>query len=169
MMKAHCLSMARYHAWAGERLLAALDGVSDADYRADHGLFFRSLHGTLNHLLLADLIWYGRFTGTPFAAASLADEVEADRAALAARVRRQCARWPSLIEAADDAQLASRLRYPNMAGVACDTPWAGTLLHVFNHGTHHRGQMSAVITRLGLPAPEMDYVYFLRLDVGAAA
>jgi uncharacterized damage-inducible protein DinB len=154
--------MARYHAWAFDRLFAALDTAGDDDWRADHGLFFRSLHGTLNHMLLADLIWYGRFAGRPFGAQSLADEVEADRAALVDRMRAQCARWPALIEAADEAVLTGRLRYPNMNGEPCDTPWAGTLLHVFNHCTHHRGQMSAVVTRLGLPAAEMDYVFFLR-------
>jgi len=156
--------MARYHAWADERLLEALDRVGDADYRADHGLFFGSLHGTLNHLLLAELIWYGRFTGCAHVAGSLADEVEPDRAALAGRVRAQCALWTSLADGADEVLLASRLRYANMAGADCDTPWAPTLLHVFNHGTHHRGQMSAAISRLGLPVPEMDYIYFLRLQ-----
>lgn len=164
MIKAHSLTMARYHGWAYDRLLASLDAVSDADWRADHGLFFKSLHGTLNHLLLADLIWYGRFTGQPYVAASLADEVESDRATLRQRVRTQAERWIELVEGADEATFGGRLRYASMAAQPCDTPWAGTLLHVFNHATHHRGQMSAVATRLGQPAPEMDLVYFLRLS-----
>ncbi|MGC4405497.1 DinB family protein [Methyloversatilis sp. MC4-4] len=164
MIKAHSLTMARYHGWAFDRLFASLEAVSDADWRADHGLFFKSLHGTLNHLLLADLIWYGRFTGQPHAAASLADEVESDRATLRQRVRAQAERWIELVERADEATFASRLRYASMAAQPCDAPWAGTLLHVFNHATHHRGQMSAVATRLGQPAPEMDLVYFLRLS-----
>lgn len=164
MIKAHSLTMARYHGWAFDRLFESLDAVGDADWRADQGLFFKSLHGTLNHLLLADLIWYGRFTGQPYAAASLADEVESDRPTLLQRVRTQAGRWIELVEGADDATFAGRLRYANMAGQACDTPWAGTLLHAFNHATHHRGQMSAIATRLGQPAPEMDLVYFLRLS-----
>lgn len=164
MIKAHSLTMARYHGWACDRLFESLDAVSDVDWCADHGLFFKSLHGTLNHLLLADLIWYGRFTGRPYAAVSLADEVESDRSALQQRARVQAERWIELVEASDETVFASRLRYANMAGQACDTQWAGTLLHVFNHATHHRGQMSAVATRLGQPAPEMDLVYFLRLS-----
>jgi uncharacterized damage-inducible protein DinB len=164
MIKAHSLTMARYHAWAQERLFASLDAVCDADWHADHGLFFGSLHGTLNHLLLADLIWYGRFTGRPYVAASLADEVESDRSALLQRARSQAERWAALIEATDEASFAGRLRYASVAAQPCDTPWAGTLLHVFNHATHHRGQMSAVATRLGQPAPEMDLVHFLRLS-----
>lgn len=164
MIKAHSLTMARYHAWAHARLFASLAPLGDTDWRADHGLFFRSLHGTLNHLLLADLIWYGRFAGQPYVARSLADEVEADRETLLHRAGAQAERWQALIEATDETAFAGRLCYTGMAGQPCDTPWAGTLLHVFNHATHHRGQISAVVTRLGQPAPEMDLVYFLRLS-----
>lgn len=161
-LKRHCLDMADYHGWASERLLAVLRQVSDADYRADCGLFFKSLHGTLNHLLLADLIWYGRFVGEPFAVRSLADEVEPERDALAQRMLDQAARWLLLMEQADEARLASTLTYRTVAGQQRASGWASTVLHVFNHGTHHRGQMSAALTRLGLPAPEMDLIYFLR-------
>src|ERR671927_1031398 len=54
---------ARYNAWANDRLYAAAAQLSDADYRADHGAFFKSVHGTLNHLLVGDRIWMRRFTG----------------------------------------------------------------------------------------------------------
>lgn len=161
-LKRHCLDMAGYHVWASERLLTVLRKVSDADYRADCGLFFGSLHGTLNHLLLADLVWYGRFVGEPSAVRSLADEIEPDRDALAWRMLDQAARWASLIQQTDEARLGGPLGYRTLSGQQVASAWASTALHVFNHGTHHRGQMSAALTRLGLPAPEMDLIYFLR-------
>ena len=55
--------LAGYNAWANERVYDAAEGLSDADYRADRGAFFKSVHGTLNHLLVADRIWMRRFTG----------------------------------------------------------------------------------------------------------
>ena len=55
--------LAGYNAWANERVYDAAEGLSDADYRADRGAFFKSIHGTLNHLLVADCIWMRRFTG----------------------------------------------------------------------------------------------------------
>lgn len=156
-------SMLDYNRWAYLRLASALEPVSEADYRADHGLFFRSLHGTLNHLLLAERVWYGRFSGQPCTVRSLADELEAERAPLLAQVHAQAARWPALLAAADAATLGRRLEYRSLvAGECCSSVWAQTLLHVVNHATHHRGQMSAVLTRLGQPAPQMDYIYFVR-------
>jgi len=62
-MKARYLMFAGYNTWCNERLYDAAAKVSDADYRADRGAFFKSLHGTLNHLLVGDRIWMQRFTG----------------------------------------------------------------------------------------------------------
>jgi len=62
-MKDHFSSFARYNAWANRRLYDAAAQLSDADYRADRGAFFKSMHGTLNHLLTADWVWMHRFTG----------------------------------------------------------------------------------------------------------
>ena len=62
-MLARYRMFAGYNAWANERLYAAAAKLSDADYRADRGAFFKSVHGTLNHLLVGDRIWMQRFTG----------------------------------------------------------------------------------------------------------
>lgn len=160
-LRAHCRLMARHHGWAFERLYAGVDLVSDADYRAGAGLFFGSIHATLNHLLLADRVWHGRLTGAPFAFASLRDTVEDDRS----RLREQlCARdrtWTGYLDSIDDATLAGLAHYRKGDGAQAALPCASILLHVFQHGAHHRGQVSAVLTRLGLPAPEMDLPYLL--------
>src|SRR5438876_6335610 len=62
-MKDQFASFAGYNAWANRRLYDAAASLSDAEYRADRGAFFRSMHGTLNHLLATDRIWMQRFTG----------------------------------------------------------------------------------------------------------
>lgn len=162
-MKAHCLSLSHYHLWAFQKLYAALQKVSDDDYRADMGLFFRSVHGTLNHLLLADRVWHARFAGTAAPAArALDEELVVDRAALEAATYAQCRAWREVIAGHPADAFGETLTYHNMAGVPCRTPFGKTLLHVFNHGTHHRGQISGVISRLGFPVPEMDYIYYIR-------
>lgn len=58
------IMFAGYNAWANARIYEAASILPDADYRADRGAFFKSVHGTLNHLLVADRIWMRRFTGT---------------------------------------------------------------------------------------------------------
>ena len=62
-MKPMLEMLAGYNAWANRRLYDAAAGLADADYRADHGAFFGSVHGTLNHLLVGDRVWMHRFTG----------------------------------------------------------------------------------------------------------
>src|ERR1700750_1507189 len=86
-MKDQFMMLALYNSWVNRRLYEAAAAVPDADYRADLGAFFGSLHGTLNHLLLGDRIWLRRFTGNGEVPADLDAILYGDFAALrAARV-----------------------------------------------------------------------------------
>ena len=87
----HFTRQARYHVWATHRLLDAVSRLSDDEYKRDVGLFFKSIHGTLNHLLVGE--------------------------------------------------------------------------HLL---THHRGQITAALTALGQPGPELDWVYHLQLEAAEA-
>ena len=66
----HLRVLARYNRWMNQRLYALCAELSDAERREDHGAFFRSIHGTLNHLLLADRIWLARFRNDVFPVAT---------------------------------------------------------------------------------------------------
>ena len=162
-LREHLLMLARYHHWATARLLAAVDGLSETDYRRDAGLFFRSVHGTLNHLLVADeQLWRPRFADGVSPQVALNTEVEPDRAALRLRLAGATASWLPLLEGWPEARLHGRLDYQRLGGEAVSLPFAATLAHVFNHGTHHRGQISAALTAMGQPGPELDLVPMLR-------
>jgi uncharacterized damage-inducible protein DinB len=160
-LRHHCQLMARYHRWGFERLYAELDALDEHEYRRDAGLHFGSIHATLNHLLLVDHLWHGRLVQQPFAFASLRDTVDDDRATLRERLLARAAVWLDYLAGLDDADLAGIAHFHKIDGSAASLPRASCLLHVFNHGTHHRGQVSAVITRAGGSAPEMDLPYFL--------
>lgn len=161
-MKQHLQLLADYHVWAFETLYEALLPLDDERYRADCGLFFHSVHGSLNHLLVADSVWFGRVIGQPFAVSGLDAELESDRAALEDRLCAHAARWGAWMKDTSAAELAAPLIYSNMSGTRFEQETATLLLHVFNHATHHRGQVSAAITAFGLVAPEMDLIWYLR-------
>ncbi|PKO27105.1 MAG: damage-inducible protein DinB [Betaproteobacteria bacterium HGW-Betaproteobacteria-9] len=160
---AHFLQLARYNVWATRRLLDAVAHVSDADYRKDVGLFFKSIHGTLNHLLVGEhMLWYPRFAKGTSPTVALNDEVEPDRARLGQALKGGAANWSPLIESWPAERFDGALNYTNMRGQAMSLPFAATLAHVFNHGTHHRGQITAALTALGHASPELDLVYLLQ-------
>ena len=160
---AHFSQLARYNAWATARLLDAVHAVEEADYRRDMGLFFKSIHGTLNHLLVAEHhLWYPRFAEGASPRVALDAELEPDRARLDARLREGAARWERLVAAVPAERLDAALDYTTMRGDTASLPFAATLAHVFNHGTHHRGQITAALTALGQPCPALDFVYYLQ-------
>ncbi len=169
-MRAYFLTLARYNVWATRRLYEHIDSLSDEDYRRDAGLFFRSVHGTCNHLLLAEhRLWLPRFAEGVSNSVALNAEVETDRAALRDRLIDAAGRWAPLIESFADTRFAGTLDYTTTQGVAQSLPFAATLGHVFNHGTHHRGQVTAALTAMGYPCPEIDLVWMLQHDSRRAA
>lgn len=160
---AHFLQLARYNVWATRRLLDAVAAVPEADYRKDLGLFFKSIHGTLNHLLVGEhMLWYPRFAKGVSPKVELNAEVEPDRDRLGQALKGGSANWLPLIESWPAERFGGVLSYTTMRGEPATLPFAATLAHVFNHGTHHRGQITAALTALGRPCPELDLVYLLQ-------
>ena len=161
----HFNSQARYHVWATHRLLEAVSRVSAEDYQRDVGLFFKSIHGTLNHMLVAEhLLWYARFAKGASPVLALNAEIEPHRERLAQALKGGSANWTSLIGTWPAERFDGQLDYRTSKGDPLSLPFAATLAHVFNHATHHRGQITAALTYLGHDCPELDMVYFLQTE-----
>lgn len=162
-MKPHFAMMAGYNAWCNERIYDVAAQLPDADYRADRGAFFKSVHGTLNHLLVADRIWLKRFSGQGEAPNRLdAILFEALPELRAARARED-ERIVAYIDSLSDADLLGRIRYKTITTpMEIEQPLAPALVHFFNHQTHHRGQVHALLTGFGLEAPSLDLILFQR-------
>ncbi len=160
---AHFTLLARYNVWATARLLQAVALLPEADYRRDVGLFFKSIHGTLNHLLVGEhRLWFVRFAEGVSPRVALDAELEPDRARLEACLREGAQRWEPLIASWPAERWSATLDYTTMRGMPASLPFAATLAHVFNHGTHHRGQITAALAALGQPCPQLDLVHFLQ-------
>lgn len=162
-MKEHLTLMADYNAWANRRLYRMAAALPDEEYRRDTGAYFRSLHGTLNHLLATDRIWLRRLTGTGESPARLDALLFDDLASLARARQQEDARLNAFVNGLSEAQCDEVWDYRNLSGVPQRERRREILAHVFNHQTHHRGQAHAILTALGVAEPDsLDLIIMLR-------
>lgn len=150
--------LAGYNQWANRRLYAAAAELPDADYRADHGAFFGSVHGTLNHLLAGDRIWMRRLTGEGGAPARLDEIIHDDLMSLREAREAEDARIVAYVAALLDGDLTGTVRYRTISGPAdIEQELLPVLVNLFNHQTHHRGQAHCLLTRITNQAPSLVY------------
>jgi uncharacterized damage-inducible protein DinB len=153
----YVVTMAAYNRWQNENLYAAADTLSDAERRRDRGAFFGSIHRTLNHIVWADEVWMGRFAGrahptSPFASSSdrYADweELRSARRVLDA----DTVAWAASL---DPAWLTGSRTSPGREPPVIRSH-AFLVVHMFNHQTHHRGQVHAMLTAAGARPSDTD-------------
>jgi uncharacterized damage-inducible protein DinB len=167
--------LARYNQWFNASLLDACEGLTDAERKLDRGAFFGSIHHTLNHLLVADQVWLKRFyqcgQDQGWQATALGDRVldlptgaslnsvlfddwaavRAKRLQLDAAIVQWLTDMP-----VDFAQ--SLMRYANSKGVQRAHPAWQAMTHFFNHQTHHRGQVTALLMQAGVDPEVTDLI-----------
>jgi uncharacterized damage-inducible protein DinB len=161
MMKHYLSLRAEHNQWVNTRLYDVAAKLSKADYFADRGAFFGSVHNTLNHIVTTDMIWLHRIDGTGEVPGGL-DEVLFDTLAATRDAREALdARMIAAVAAMDDAALQEPIRFKARNGD--DVAIATNLMvaNLCNHETHHRGQVHAMLTGLGQEVPPLDFFPFL--------
>jgi uncharacterized damage-inducible protein DinB len=162
-VKEHFVLMADYNAWANTRLYRMAAALPDEAYRRPVGAYFGSLHGTLNHLLVADRIWMRRLTGSGPQPQRLDQVLFEALADLAAARQAEDARICAYVAGLSSAQLEEAWDYQTLSGAPQRQPRRAILAHLFNHQTHHRGQAHAILTAVGVREPEpLDLLIMLR-------
>ena len=155
--------MAAYNDWANRRLYDACGRLERDDLHAGLGAFFGSLHGTLNHLLVADRIWLARLAGEAPPALTLDEILHDDFADLRKARTAEDARLIAFVDGLGDDALAAEISYTTVIRpTTVRQPRWSALMHVFNHQTHHRGQCHAMLTRVATEAPGFDLIEFQR-------
>ena len=142
--------MADYNAWMNRKLYQAAAGLPDAERKRDLGAFFKSLHGTFNHILFADLIFLARFTGSAMPEGDFGGELHDDFEALRAEREAIDARILDWIAGLDRAGMGAALTFTSRVdGQTRTLPRWAMVTQMFNHQTHHRGQATTLLTQLG--------------------
>jgi uncharacterized damage-inducible protein DinB len=163
-------TMAQYNRWMNERLYEFCERLSDIERKRDVGAFFKSIHGTLNHLLLGDKIWLGRFLGEPFRVTSLAQELHSDFIELRAERSTTDARIVDWAGSLTPASLAGELSYTSVINPKLHRyPLWFAVSHFFNHQTHHRGQLTALLSQSGVDPGITDLIYLPEFQSGTAS
>ena len=157
--KQFALQMARYNRWQNANLYGCADQISSEDRKRERGAFFGSIHATLNHLLWADQIWMLRFAGTERPSGGIKESVahypdwqdlKREREALDMVILR----WA---ESLDSSWPEGNLTwYSGAAQMEITRPTWILVAHMFNHQTHHRGQVHCMITQYGLKPDDTD-------------
>lgn len=161
---AYVRTMARYNRWQNRSLYCAADTLSDEERKRERGAFFGSIHGTLSHLMFGDGIWMSRFTGDdsfkplakniPESPSAFPDweVLKAARVALDERI----IGWANAVSQADlDGDLTW---YSGAAKRTLSKPRGFVIAHFFNHQTHHRGQVHAMLTAAGTKPEDTDLI-----------
>jgi uncharacterized damage-inducible protein DinB len=165
---------ADYNRWMNQRVYAAAAQLPESELTADRKAFFGSILGTLNHLAVADTIWLKRFLEHP-AKYSALDAVRdfpwptsldqilfADFKKLGSyreQIDETISEWSKELSEAD---LDHSLEYKNMKGVGTKKNFFGVLMHLFNHQTHHRGQVTTLLTQAGVDVGATDLLLLVQ-------
>lgn len=163
MLAANFAMLARYNAWANRVLYDAAGELGEAKCREQHAAgFFKSILGTLNHLLVVDYMWFPRLEGVSRSDLTLDQTLHDNLTELRAAREAEDARIIAQVGAIDDAALANDCSFKDSKGNPWTMPAWQVLATVFNHETHHRGQAHALIKAAGGEPPSLDIPVYLR-------
>jgi len=165
-------AFADYNTRFNAQVYGHCDGLSDEERKKDRGAFFSSIHKTLGHILLADRIWLGRMSTCGVAAKALEgaalitsfgqldDDLYPAWSDLVRERRATDAVLAQWTAALDDGALSVRMRYANSRGVVREHPAYVAIAHLFNHQTHHRGQVTTLLFQAGIDPGVTDFLAF---------
>ena len=163
--------MGHYNRWMNQKLYAACEALPDAQRKADQGAFFKSIHHTLTHLVLADKMWLARFAkqGVEFAplhpellavpeGSDYTSDLHPDWADLKQTRDALDAALEQWLASMTADFLSSTMHYANTKGVQRAHPVWQALTHFFNHQTHHRGQVTTLLMQAGVDVGVTDLI-----------
>lgn len=152
--------MSSYNIWMNKCILDAFDQLSDADRKKDSGAFFKSIHGTLNHHLWGDQLWMHRFAGMPV---PLSGDIQGSVSQYESYedLRRERVAFDQVIDdwatSIGTEQIEGDLTwYSGAVGAELTRPIWLLITHMFNHQTHHRGQIHCMLTGFGIKTADTD-------------
>lgn len=156
-------TFAAYNRWMNEKTYAVAAAMTDAERRQDRGAFFKSIHSTLNHILFGDRAWMNRLAQTNFDLKAIGEDLFDDFDALHAERAEMDAAIVDWTRTLTPEQLHSDLTWISGAdGKSRTHPVWLLASHMFNHQTHHRGQITTLFSQMGKDVGPTDMPWMPR-------
>jgi len=150
-------TLARYNAWMNGKLYAACAELPDAERKADRGAYFGSIHSTLNHILFGDRAWMNRLAGAGYETKPIGDDLFEDFDALrAARTQMDADLEAWTTDLAPETLTRTFTWTSGIDGKTRTHPLWLLTPHMFNHQTHHRGQITTLLSQAGQDVGSTD-------------
>ena len=151
-----------YNEWANGHVLDAAGRLSEEEFSRAQGASFDSVEGNLAHIMGAQVNWLARWmTGVNAAGVMELEEIRGF-AAVRPAFDQSHAELRSFVESLTEGRLIAPLAYRDSEETAYEYALWKMMLHVANHGTHHRGETAMALTAMGKPPRQLDYLYFER-------
>ncbi len=166
----HFQYMANYNQRLNTQVYEAAEQLSSEELAADMGAFFKSILGTLNHILVGDLFWLNRFAAIEsftslqalkdFPKPNKLDQIlfEDFQQLKQSRIKLDSLISEWLHTNATETDFQQNLTYKNSKGEASTRNFGELLHHLFNHQTHHRGQVSTLLSQKGIDVGVTDFL-----------
>jgi uncharacterized damage-inducible protein DinB len=149
-----------YTAWATGHLVHAVQHLPTEQLTQDFHTSDRNILGTLVHVFAADRIWLARIKGE--AAINFLSDADYHLHVLQSDWPLLYEKWKEWAQTLTDENAGERIAYHDLKGNARVSPAWEIVLHVVNHGTHHRGQVSGFLRALGYTPPQLDLIRYYR-------
>jgi uncharacterized damage-inducible protein DinB len=155
--------------WATRLVLDGAKALPAPEYEKDRKTSHGGIKSTLEHMYVADALWFSRVAGEPFAKISDVP-IPGSLQELEKEWTNLLDRWIRWIGQLRSNNFGMEVGYTNSQGVPYRTPLWQIVLHLVNHSTHHRGQVIAMMRQAGMKPPGTDLImYYRSLEKQAAA
>ena len=154
--------LANFNTWANTKIFSACKKLDDAEYKKNRRAFFSSIHGTLNHLLVVDRAYISRIEGINHGLKSL-DQILFESLLQLEEARiKEDKRLIDLVNNLSEESIHKEITYKGFETDNTTYTINILLITLFNHQTHHRGQIHNMLSQTGIKPPQIDIPDFIK-------
>ena len=153
--------LANFNTWANTKIFSSCMELDDSEYKKDRGAFFSSIHGTLNHSLVVDRAYISRIEGKDHSLKSLDQILYENLFQLEEARKKEDKHLVDLVNSLSEESIHKEITYKGFETGITTYTINLILITLFNHQTHHRGQVHNMLSQAGIQPPQIDIPDFI--------